>query len=197
MRHSWWTVSLIALSLITPVAGAQTPARVRATIVAVDGKVLAVKARDGRDLKLELADNLTVAVAKAIRFEDIKQGDYVGTTTTTRADGTHVAIEIHYLAPTVPDGQGPWDLMPGSTMTNANVTSIVTATGNRELTLQYKGGTQKVAVPDGAPIVRTVPGTRADLVPGEYVFIAAQASADGALTALRIQVSKDGVKPPQ
>ena len=48
-----------------------------------------------------------------------------------------------------------------------------------------------------APIVRAVPGTRADLVVGEYVFVTAQAAQDGTLRAPRIQVSKDGVKPPQ
>ena len=171
--------------------------RVRGTIVAVDGKTLTVKSRDGRDLRIELADNLTVAVAKAARFEDIKEGDYVGATTSARPDGVHVATEVHYQAPTVPEEQGPWDLMPGTTMTNASVESKVSGTGNRELTLKYKGQTQKILVPEGAPIVRTVPGTRADLVPGEYVFLAAQAAPDGALTAARIQVSKDGVKPPQ
>jgi len=45
--------------------------------------------------------------------------------------------------------------------------------------------------------VRSVPGTRADLMPGEYVFTTAQSGGDGALTATRIQVSKDGVRPPQ
>ena len=51
-------------------------------------------------------------------------------------------------------------------------------------------------VPANTPVVRAVPGTRADLKVGEYVFIAGQ-SADGKVTALRVQVSKDGVKPPQ
>ena len=73
----------------------------------------------------------------------------------------------------------------------------VVGTGNHELTLQFPGGTQKIVVPDGIPLVRAVPATRADLKPGEYVFVSAQAAADGALTALRIQVSKDGVRPPQ
>jgi len=36
-----------------------------------------------------------------------------------------------------------------------------------------------------------------DIKPGEYVFVAAQTGVDGAMTAARIQVSKDGVKPPQ
>ena len=48
-------------------------------------------------------------------------------------------------------------------MTNANVSAKVVGTGNRELLLQFPGGTQKVVVPDGVPIVRTVPGSRSDL----------------------------------
>jgi hypothetical protein len=82
-------------------------------------------------------------------------------------------------------------------MTNASVGAIVAETGRRELTLQYKGGSQTIVVPDGIPLVRAVPGTRADLKPGEYIFAAAQVNTDGTMTAPRIQVSKDGVKPPQ
>lgn len=80
-------------------------------------------------------------------------------------------------------------------MTNANVEAVVQSARNRELKLTYKDGMQKILVPDGVPIVRAVPGRRSDLVVGEYVFIAAQAAPDGKLTALRVQVSKDGVNP--
>jgi hypothetical protein len=76
------------------------------------------------------------------------------------------------------------------------VEAIVAAAGKRELTLKYKDGEQKILVPEGIPLARTVPGSRADLVVGEYVFVAAQAFPDGKMTALRIQVSKDGFKPP-
>src|SRR5262249_31075679 len=101
------------------------------------------------------------------------------------------------LATTVPPGQLAWDLEPNTKMTNATVQGKVVGTGNHELTLQFPGGTQKFVVPDGIPLVRTVPGSRDDLKVGEYVFIGAQASGDGALSAPRVQVSKDGVRPPQ
>jgi hypothetical protein len=189
---------LLALALIVPaLALAQTNVRVRGTITAVDDKTLAVRSRDGQDLRIALAENLGVAVATAVAFEDIKQGDYVGSAAVQRPDGTLVALEVHYLAPNVPAGFGPWDLAPNATMTNANVVAKVQDTGRRELTLQWKDGEKKILVPEAAPIVRAVPGTRADLVSGEYVFIAAQSAPDGALTALRVQVSKNGVKPPQ
>jgi hypothetical protein len=183
--------------IVAGAAGAQDTMRVRGNITALEGNVLSVKTRDGRDLKLMLPENVSVAVAKAVKFEDIKQGDYVGATTTPGPDGTPMAVEVHYIAPAVPEGHGPWDLQPNSSMTNARVGAISSADGKRELTLRYKGGTQKVVVPEGTPLVRAVPGTRDDLKTGEYIFAAAQVGNDGTLTAPRIQVSKDGVKPPQ
>ena len=183
--------------LIVGSVDAQTAMRLRGTITAIDGNTMSVKSRDGQDVKVQLPDNVSVAVAKAIQFDDIKQGDYVGATTMAKPDGTLTAVEVHYLAPTVPEGQGPWDLQPGSVMTNAKVSSIVVAAEKRELTLQYKDGSAKIHVPENAPIVRAVPGARSDLRPGEYVFAAVQTAPDGTMAAPRVQVSKDGVRPPQ
>jgi len=193
------TFSFVCLAVglwIAAAAEAQTTTRLRGTITAIDGNTMSVKSREGNDVKVQLPDTVSVAVAKAIRFEDIKQGDYVGATTTTKPDGTLSAVEVHYLPPTVPEGQGPWDLQPGSTMTNAKVSSIVAAADKHELTLQYKDGTAKIHVPENAPIVRAVPGSRSDLRAGEYVFAAVQTGPDGTMTAPRVQVSKDGVRPP-
>lgn len=190
-------IALGALALACAGAQAQATLRVRGTITSVDASSLAVKTRDGRELKLRLPENVTVAVAKAARFEDVKEGDYLGVTSVPGANGTSVAVELHYIAPTVAPGQTPSDLQPGSSMTNANVGNIVVATGRRELVLRYKDATQRIVVPDGIPIVRAVPGSRADLLPGEYIFAVAQVADDGTASAPRIQVSKDGVRPPQ
>ena len=191
-----WVVLTAGMLLAVTAAQAQTSVRVRGTITAIDGNVLSVKSREGRDLKITLADNVTVSVAKAIRFEEIKPGDKLGVTSMPGADGMPVAVEVHYLPPGVPEGQGPWDLQPGSTMTNASVAAIVAGTGNRELTLQFQGKTQKVAVPENAALARAVPGSRSDLAAGEYVFTVAQGVDDQSLSASRVQVSKDGIKPP-
>jgi hypothetical protein len=104
---------------------------------------------------------------------------------------------VHYLPPTAQKGHLPWDLEPGTTITSANVTVIGQSAAQRELTLQFDGGTHVIKVPPNIPIVRGVPGTRADLAVGEYVFAIAQVGADGKMTVARIQVSKDGVRPPQ
>jgi hypothetical protein len=187
---------LASILLAVTAAQAQTSVRVRGMITAIDGNVLSVKSREGRDLRITLADNLAVSVAKAIRLEDIKPGDKLGVTSMPGANGMPVAVEVHYPPPGVPEGQGPSDLQPGSTMTNASVAAIVTGTGNGELTLQFQGTTQKVAVPENAALVRAVPGSRSDLVVGEYVFTVAQGADEQTLSAARVQVSKDGVKPP-
>lgn len=186
-----------ALALVCASAHAQTTMRVRGTITDIDGNTLAVKSREGKDLKLTLPDDARVAVAKAIKFEDINQGDYVGATARKGADGMLVAVEVHYLPPQVPSGHIPWDLEPNTSMTNAHVEAIVQSAGKHELTLKYKNGTDKMLVPEGIPLVRAVPGSRSDLKVGEYVFLVAQVKPDGTLVAPSVQVSKDGVRPPQ
>jgi hypothetical protein len=191
------TVLFCVLLLTSVAADAQTNVRVRGTITAFDGTMLAVKSRDGKDLVLQMTDKTTVAAAKAITLTDLKQGDYVGVTTMKRADGTLVAIEVHTIPRTVPAGHIPWDLQPDTMMTNANMAAVVQAAGGQELTLEYSGNTQKILVPTGTPIGTTVPADPSFLKPGEYVFAATQVDAEGKMTALRIQVSKDGFKPPQ
>lgn len=176
----------------------QKPLRIRGTITALDGNVLSVKSREGKDLQIELTEKASVATARAISLADLKQGTYVGVTTTKRADGKLVAVEVHTIPPTVREGHGPWDLQAGAMMTNANIESMVQSAGGQELSLVYKDGSQQIMVPPGTPVVTTSPADRAALKPGEYVFMSADVGADGKLsTSGRIQVSKDGVKPPQ
>jgi hypothetical protein len=195
-----YLVALLAVAFALPAAAAdaQTTQRIRGTITALDGNVLAVKSRDGRDLRIELAEKASVATARATTLADLKQGTYVGVTTRKRADGALVALEVHTLPPTAQQGFRPWDLEPGSMMTNANIASVVQGADGHELAVEYKEGSQKILVPAGTPIVTTTAADRSALKPGEYVFLQANVAADGTLsTAARIQVSKDGVKPPQ
>lgn len=96
----------------------------------------------------------------------------------------------------VGEGHRDWDLAPGTTMTNANVEAAVQGSSGRDLTLAYKGGSVKVLVGPDAAVVTPVPAERADLKPGATVFLSTTRAADGALSASRITVSKDGVAPP-
>jgi hypothetical protein len=188
------SLALLALVLVSSLAIAQAPVRVRGTITALSGDVLSVKSRDGKDLKLHLAPDLAVSTAKSTTLAELK-GKYVGATAMNK-DGKLVAVEVHALSPQAPPGHMAWDLQPGSTMTNATLEGIAQASGGNEITMNYKDGSQKILVPPGTPIVDFVPGSRADLKPGEYIWTSARQEADGKLLAQRISVSKDGVKPP-
>ena len=183
--------ALLALVFVSSLALAQAPTRVRGTITSLDGDVLSVKSRDGSDVKIHLTSDAGVATAKTTTLAELK-GKAVGVTAHDKG-GKMVAVEVHALPPTVPLSHGPWDLQPGSTMTNATLEGVA---GNNEITVDHKDGQKKIVVPAGTPIVAFVPGSRADLKPGEFIFTTAR-NEGGKLVSPRVAVSKDGVKPPQ
>jgi hypothetical protein len=170
---------------------------IRGLVTAFDGKVIAVKSRDGGDVKVDLPENVPVNATKAFTLADIRPGMVLGVTTMKRADGGLFAIDVRPIPPTARQGLSAFDLQPGSTMTNAVMEGAVESTGGQELTLNYQSGAVKVLVPPGTPMSQSVPGHRSDIKPGETVFIAARAEGGDKYTAVRVQVSKDGVKPTQ
>jgi len=191
------TLALVVLALVSSVALAQATVRLRGTISEASGDLLKVKSRDGRDITVHLAPDTQVAVAKAIQLADLPKGAYLGVTSVKGPDGRLVAKEVHTLPPQAPAGHMPWDLVPGSSMTNANLTSTTQANGGNEITLTYKGGSQKILVTPQTAVVTFAPGGRADLKPGETLFTIARVEGDGTFMTQRVSVSKDGVKPPQ
>jgi hypothetical protein len=188
------------LALATSAANAEDPVRVRGTIERIDGPVYVIKARDGTDLKVTLADNGAVVALVKASLADIKQGSFVGVTAMPQSDGSNRAVEVHIFPEAMRgtgEGHRPWDLMPKSTMTNANVEQAVTGVDGRTLTLKYKDGEKKIVVPPEAAIVTYEPGNKADLKPGVKIFIAAASKqADGSLVTPRINFGKDGITPP-
>jgi hypothetical protein len=81
-------------------------------------------------------------------------------------------------------------------MTNADVTSAVNDIQGRTLTLTYKGGEKRIAVPKSALIVKYFPGSRSDLVRGAEVSATAQQEPDGKLIVTRISVAENGARLP-
>jgi hypothetical protein len=192
----------VAAAIAATAALAQAPdmVRVRGTIESVDGSNLTVKARDGADLKVKLADNAVIRTVVGKTVADVKQGEFVGITAMPQPDGTQKAVEIHIFpeaARGTGEGHRPWDLMPGSTMTNANVDSEVAISDGKKLVLKYKDGDKTFIVPDNIKVVMFAPGTAADVKPGAKIFIvAAKKLPDGTLEAPAATVSSAGVDPP-
>jgi hypothetical protein len=191
-----------AFALAATAALAQAPdvVRVRGTIQSVDGSMLDVKARDGADMKIKLADNAQIRTVVGKTIADVKQGLFVGITAMPQPDGTQKAVEIHIFpeaARGTGEGHRPWDLMPGSTMTNANVDSEVAISDGKKLVLKYKDGDKTFIVPDNIKVVMFAPGTAADVKPGAKIFIvAAKKMPDGTLEAPGATVSSGGIDPP-
>jgi hypothetical protein len=196
----------LALCLLLFACGsvlAQAPAptqRIRGDVVALDGLSLQVKSRSGETLAIKLADNYVVTAVVKIDATAIKPGSFVGTASMPQPDGTLTSLEVLVLPESMRgsnEGHYPWDLRPGSMMTNATVVDVVSAgQGARRMTLKYKDGEKSVVVPEDVPIVTFEPGEKSMLVPGAHVLLTATKQPDGSLTAARVAVGKNGLVPP-
>jgi hypothetical protein len=193
---------VLSAALSVVFAQQSPPVRVRGQIEKVDGNMLTIKARDGVSLTVKLADNARVLGLNKASLGDIKQGTYIGVTAMPQPDGSQKAVAIHLFneaqRTSVPDGHRPWDLRPGSTMTNANVDTVVGGVDGQVVTVKYKDGEKKVVVaPDTAIVaVANEPGSKDELKPGAQIIImGAQKQPDGTLTTPAIYVGR-GVTPP-
>ncbi len=202
MRHTFVGVSAFAVLLIASIAWAQNPdiVRVRGTIASLNGQTLDVKGRDGGPIQVKLAEDVKVLAVDRKSMADVKQGVFVGITAMPLPDGTQKAVEIHIFPEALRgtgEGHRPWDLVPNSTMTNANIESAVASSDGQELVLKYKDGEKKFIVPANVEVVMFALAAVADLKPGEKIFVVAgKKQADGSILAPSIVVGRNGVNPP-
>jgi hypothetical protein len=193
-------VAMVAGSTLYAIAQQPpTPTRVRGTIEAVDGDVLAVKSRGGDDVRLHMTGDVNIVGITRISLSDIKVCSFIGTTTVPGPDGSQNAVEVHVF-PEVMRGTGegsrPYDLRPNSTMTNATVADSVVSNDGHTLLVKYRGGEKKVVVSPETPVVTYVPADRSDLKPGAKVIAFMKKLPDGSLETNRVSVGRDGLTPP-
>ncbi len=192
-------IALIALPAAAQNAPEGTPTRVRGTVEKVDGQNLTVKSRDGQELTIVLAPNVTVAYLVKKSLADVKSGDFVATTSTKGTDGKNHAVELRIFPEAMRglgEGQYPWDLIPQSLMTNATVSGIAGAPQGQALKVNYKGNESEIIVGPDTPVFGYGSGDASLLKPGAAIFIVALKKPDGSLSAARVTAEKDGVKPP-
>jgi hypothetical protein len=192
----------LLLGLAGPGAQAQTPpsTTIRGSIVSLDGAVLSIATREGPTVKMTLPEGFKPAALKRLSMSDISTNSFVATVAEPAPDGTLKAVYVQVFPEAqrgTGEGHSNWDLAPGSTMTNATVTSMVSSNAGRKLTMVYKGTPIDITVPADTPIVTGIPAELSDLKPGAKVFARGIKTEDGSYTAQRITVSKDGVNPPQ
>jgi hypothetical protein len=182
-----------------PALAQNAPARIRGEIVSVVGADVSVRTRSGQNVQLKLKDGQQIVAVVPASLSDIKPGVFVGAAAMPAADGTMTAMEVH-IFPESQRGSGegfrPFDLAPGSTMTNANISAAVDTVSGSKLTLTYKGGEQTVTVDKATPIVAVTQGAAADLKSGASIVFVGVKAADDSYEATRVIVGRDGTKVP-
>jgi len=193
---------LLATAASAELMAPSAPIVVRGTITAVDATgALSVKANDGTALTVVLAPDTRVAALTRIGLDDIKANSFIGTAAKPGKNGVLEATEVHVFPESMRgrgEGHRPWDQGPTSTMTNGNVGKVGTIRHHkgRTLTVDYKGGTQSVLVPDNVPVVAFADGSAAQLVPGAHIFAFALRTPEGKLATNQVAVGLKGVVPP-
>src|SRR5258708_19943483 len=191
-----FVAALTLISVLGSWAWAQQPpaVRIRGTIEAVDGALLTVKSREGADLKVRVTDNVTVFGVAKIAMSEIKAGSYIGVTVMPDPDGTQKAVAVHIFPENqrgVAEGFRPWDLRPGSTMTNATVAERVAGTAGEKILVKYKDGEKNVVVPPETPIVTFLVGDKSELKPAAKIIIfGAVQNEDAPLPTTRLTVPR-------
>jgi hypothetical protein len=193
-------IAVVAASSLYAIAQQPpTPSRVRGTIEAVDGDVLAVKSRSGEDFKLHMAGDMRVVGIVPISLSAIKVGSFIGATTVPGPDGGNNAIEVHVFPEDMRgtgEGSRPFDLRPNSTMTNATVAESVAGNDGHTLLVKYKDGEKKVLVSPDTPVVTYVPADKSELKAGAKIIAFFKKLPDGSFEANRISVGLNGLTPP-
>jgi len=192
-------IALLALPAAAQNPPQGTPTRIRGTVEKLDGQALTVKSREGQELTITLAPNVTVAYLVKKSLGDIKAGDFVATTSSKGTDGKNHSVELRIFPDAMRglgEGQYAWDLMPDSLMTNATVAGITGAPQGQTLKVTYKGSESEIVVGPDTPIFGYGAGDTSLLKPGAAIFIVALKNPEGSLSASRVTAEKDGVKPP-
>ena len=209
--------SAAAISNSTTSSPAAAAVRVRGVVQSIGPDSLALQTYDGRLVSVPIGANTKFAWVIASNLASLKSGDFVGTATTGSDDALRAAELVIFPETMRGSGEGHygWDV-PGvvaaaggggnassgmtngtvqqqSGMTNGTVTGGAGKPGETTLTIAYKGGTAKVLVPVGTPIVRFESTTRSVLAKGQKLFVVQASDARGAKF---VAIGKDGVTPP-
>ncbi|WP_262297102.1 hypothetical protein [Microvirga sesbaniae] len=190
--------AFLALATLPALAQAPdgTPTRIRGTVEKLEGQTLVVKTQAGQEVPVALAPNFAISGVEKRSLSDIKPGDSIASTSVRGPDGKLRALEVHFLPPGAGEGQFAWDLAPDSLMTNATVAGVAAASQGQVLRVTYKGQEAEITVPPDAPVVAFVPGDPSLVKPGAAVFIFGQRKPDGSVSASRVTLEKNGVRPP-
>ncbi len=184
------------------------PDHFRGQITRVEASSVVVRTRDGRTVRLALADTTTIIGLSKGSFSSVDFGTYVGS----------VGVKLEEYSPIVRDsavwlhrgfelriideelrgialGHRKWDLTPDTIISHGWVDDIEI----RVLSIKW-GPTDydetDMEIPRDAPVLRMSLGDRSLMKVGAHVLAGAQQDAEGKYVAAFIIVGKDGIVPP-
>ena len=198
-RHALAAAALVVgFAVSTAFAQAPQVQLVRGTIEKVDGATIVVKDRSGADMTIKLADNPAVTTLVKIALADIKPGSFIGTAAMPQPDGSQKALSVWIFPDWIkpPQLHTPYDVQPGSTMTNAIVDTTVGGIDGQVLTVKYPNGEKKIVIGPSTPLLTYERGDKADIKAGAKVLVRAAKQPDGSLTAGGVTTTYDGSIPP-
>jgi hypothetical protein len=198
--------SLAAAALMAGIAGTALaqgapqgppPQNLRGVIKSVEGTKVTLAERSGETVTINVPENANIGVLVPAKAEDVKQGQFIAITAMPRPDGKLQARVIQFFPPGVRPAPGhrPWDLAPGSTMTNADVDGVVMASGSNEIKVKYQDGEKTVVTGPDTSWVAVAPPDRSQLKPGAQAFAVGAKQPDGSYNLVRISIGKDGLNP--
>ena len=201
MRPPLFAAALIIALSASASAQQAPPAALRGVIerVSPDRESFDVKTRDGQQRTLRLPADAKVARVAAASLADVKPGAYVGVAAVPGEGEALKALEVHIFPESmrgVGDGYRPFDLAPGSTMTNGAINVRVDAVDGPQIVVAYNGGQKSITIDKSTPIVAIEPGGLGDLMVGAAIVARGGAGPGGDYEANRIVVGVGGVTPP-
>jgi hypothetical protein len=185
--------------------------QLRGSIISSNSTSLTVKTADG-PVTVHLGPKAKFVDASPGSIADIAPGKFLGIGSVP-GSGFNRALEVSVFADSMRgtgEGDYPWD--PGtrpshSTMTNGTVAAprshsmmtnatvgAMSGSGQKTITMNYKGGSRTLVIPAGTPIIRLAPGTKALLGVGKPVFVVATKAP--APNALFVVVGRHGTALP-
>jgi hypothetical protein len=206
---------VIVAALVASVSGASAvppPAEhLRGSIVSLTASSLTITTADG-PVTVRLNPKTRFVDAAPGSIADVAPGKFLGIGSVPGARFNR-AQEVSVFAESMRgtgEGDYPWD--PGtrpshSTMTNGTVSApkshsmmtnatvgAMSGSGQKTITMTYKGGSRTLVIPPGTPVIRVSPGTAALLQIGKPVFIIATRTS--APNALFVVVGRPGTTLP-
>jgi RNase P/RNase MRP subunit p29 len=203
--------AVVGVLLTASAASAAAPlVHIRGTVVATTATSVTIRTATGI-VRVPLAAATLYAQVLPSSRSAITPNTFVGIASNGDAPGAKAREVVVFPEAGRGTGEGHygWDLpgggnmmtngtvaAPKSMMTNGTVATAAGANGALVLNVTYKGGSNRITVPPGTPVVTFGPGSRALLVKGAHViaFVPGSASAPG--TAARVLVGKGDLVPP-